>query len=860
MKRLLLLLSAPLFGLTSFHCWAQETAKTPKFVQRQQHFESLRHSNESVDFGKARFQAIAAIPSAASYKRENDQWTPIGPESGNQKMMGVGRVNAVAFHPTDSNTYFICVGHGGVWKTTNNGESWASISANLPISRTSTLAIHPSKPETMYVALGDIAYAGVSHRPAGTQRPTHYGMGIYKTVDGGKNWQATGLSHKISDYRSTLYCDIMIHPDKPETVLALGMDGCHKSTDGGATWKQTATDIVWDAKPDVSSNDVLYASTGYIKHLDLGNAGMMKSEDFGETWTAAKTYFSSKMAQRIELATCPSDPKRIYALACNAIDPNPGFFGLFVSTDAGATFNAVIGTDYEYNLLGTTYSYEPIAVGQGTYDLALWVDEDDANEVYVGGINLWKSTNGGKDFLPASNWKFSGSFDPLHADVHQIQQNPLSKRYFVCHDGGISSTRFIKSTSIENADFGFLPTQWKHYLNNLNIKSYYRLGVKPDEPERVMAGSQDNGTDINYSDGWSFLSGGDGQECAFDAYDHAYTTIQYGMLQRWADFGSGKYQVIDQQNPPEGETGAWTTPFLVLDGTVYIAYGNLYKHLTFGQPERISDFGNATGRDEPLPTTGFYMSPANAQKIYVAKRGYPEENIPSEIWHSPDEGKNWTDVSEGLPTHLFPTYIIGRESAPKNVWITFGGFSEGEKVYASTDFGETWKNISYDLPNVSVNCVAHQNDKTRNVYVGTDAGVFYLDAENETWLPFAEGLPNVIVTELEASASDGMLKAATFGRGLWEVSMPEPVGIDQPTEMDFNVYPNPSSNSFQLTFGAPVSGLLQVRNATGQVVYQTQMEDVKEQDLPSETWLSGSYFVSLYTNQGRSTQQLLKLD
>lgn len=857
-------LLAFLFMLTYFGLWAQEVGNTPKFIQRSEHFKTQRQTgtenrNIAQEYYKA-IQQTAANDLRAANKRSADQWTPIGPQSGTEDMMGIGRVNSIAFHPTDSNTFFICAGHGGVWKTSNNGQSWTSISADLPISRTSTLAIHPNKPETMYVALGDIAYAATNFLSEGEHYPSHYGLGVYKSTDGGLSWNATGLSHEFTDYRSTLYCDIMLHPKNPETILAMGMDGCFKSTDGGSKWTKTNSDIIWDAKPAVNDDNTIYASTGYLQHLDVGGAGILKSEDFGTTWTAAKINFSPKAAQRIELATCLSDPNRIYALACNTNHPNPGFFGLFVSNDAGKSFDVIIGGNYKYNLLGLGFTFHRIAIGQGTYDLALWVNKKNEDEVYVGGINLWKSTNAGKDFLPASNWEYSGSFYPLHGDVHQIQQSPLNNRYFVCHDGGISSTRIIRSTSPEDADIGLLPTKWTHYLEGLNIKSYYRLGVKPDQPERVMAGAQDNGTDINYSDGWAFLSGGDGQECVFDADGHAYTSIQNGMVQQWLDFGDGRYRVSAQQNVPEGEKGAWTTPFLQHDGTLYIAYGNLYKHLQFGQGEAISSFTNAKRRDHPLPTTALYMSPLNAQKIYLAKRGYPEDTIPSEIWHSPNEGQDWVDISEGLPTHLFPSYIVGRENAPKNVWITFGGFSDGEKVYASTDFGETWKNISYDLPNVPVNSVAYQNDKSRNVYVATDLGVFYLDAAKETWAPYSEGLPNVIVTELEASPEDGMLKASTFGRGLWEVKLLPITGLSTPSNLEFSLYPNPSTVHTTIQFGALSSGVLQVRNSTGQLVHTATLENTTQYLLNSNDWLSGTYFISFSNAEYRFTKQFLKID
>ena len=181
--------------------------------------------------------------------KKSKTWTPLGP-FGYEQLAGIGRVNDVIFDPNDTAIYYICVAQGGLWKTSNSGNSWTSISGDLPILRTSSLAIHPLNSDTMYVALGDYAYISHNIYANGSKRNSHYGLGVYKTVNGGATWKPTGLSFAQTDFEGSLIQRIIIHPKNPNKLIAVGQQGAYYSDNGGDTWKRTNTGLFWDLEID----------------------------------------------------------------------------------------------------------------------------------------------------------------------------------------------------------------------------------------------------------------------------------------------------------------------------------------------------------------------------------------------------------------------------------------------------------------------------------------------------------------------------------------------------------------------------------------------------------------------------------
>jgi len=272
-----------------------------------------------------------------------------------------------------------------------------------------------------------------------------------------------------------------------------------------------------------------------------------------------------------------------------------------------------------------------------------------------------------------------------------------------------------------------------------------------------VAGAQDNGTKRLVADTWYETLGGDGMECIIDYEDVniRYYSQQNGRLYR----SSGGGNINISGNIPGNPSGAWVTPYVmdpVDHNTLYAGYRKLYKTTNRGDSwTAISDdFGG-------FPLQLLAVAPSNPQTIYTGSN--------YDLFATYDGGKNWQMLSGKLPNASSAlTYIAIHPENPKTLWITYSGYIAGNKVFQSEDGGITWKNISGTLPNLPVNCIVYQKGSAGNLYIGTDVGVFYRNQYTPDWEVYSEGLPNVIVTELEIHYGAGKLRAATFGRGLWE--------------------------------------------------------------------------------------------
>ncbi|MCD6347061.1 MAG: hypothetical protein J7L96_06555, partial [Bacteroidales bacterium] len=178
-------------------------------------------------------------------------WSPVGPFEkpgtySNSPSYGMARINCVTFHPTDPDIYWVGIAQGGVWKTTDGGESYTPLTDDLPLIRISDIAVDRKNPDVLYISVCDYAYIGVALNTDARKRHTHYGLGVYKTIDGGVTWNPTGLSFDESTLDATLIRRVLISPDDSDVLLAAGVSGIYKSTDGGDSWTHTRDDMIWD--------------------------------------------------------------------------------------------------------------------------------------------------------------------------------------------------------------------------------------------------------------------------------------------------------------------------------------------------------------------------------------------------------------------------------------------------------------------------------------------------------------------------------------------------------------------------------------------------------------------------------------
>ncbi|MEM6697426.1 MAG: T9SS type A sorting domain-containing protein [Bacteroidota bacterium] len=736
--------------------------------------------------------------------KRSPNWIPAGPNDyarivTSYIIRGMGRINCITFHPTDANTFWVGVAQGGIWKTTNGGETWMPLDNGLPILRISDIAINPNNADEMYVSVGDYAYLGISLELDDRKRHTHYGMGVYKSTNGGQSWEATGLTFEQENEDATLTRRVFVDPDNGQKLLAGGIFGIKTSEDGGGTWQTVNEEVVRDIEQDPINPNILYAATATIRNLERGQSAIWKSTDFGRSWTRLNTQMpENNTIYRVELAISRSNPDYVYALTVN---DRGGLYGLYQSTDAGETWEMRSNSP---NILH--WSDGSSSGGQGSYDLTILVDPNDPEKIYTGGINLWGSDNGGTNWSIVSYWVGNPDRKSIHADQHFLAYNPLDQKFYACNDGGVSRANKIElaaPTALNNL-FGYpFETDWEDIAGGMQITSFYRIGLSKQQPGEFIAGTQDNSSWIKKDGEWTGVIGGDGMEGLFnpDNEQIIYGSSQFGNISKSVDGGNNFFN-ISRNIPANNERGAWTTPFMLDKNdseTLYVGYSNLYKSKDGGENfEAISDFPVPSAQ----PASIFTVSPADNNYIYLAHRIVHSIEEPSRMWRTFDGGETWTEITSGLPQELYFTYVAADESNPELLWLTLGGFSDGQKVYRSDDGGDTWENISYNLPNVPVNCITQDpNSPSNTIYIGTDLGVYYLNDNLDAWELYSKGLPNVIVSELEILDSENKIYAATFGRGIWEGDLvfEESVNTDEEFTATFNATVSPSPNDGQFS-------------------------------------------------------------
>jgi photosystem II stability/assembly factor-like uncharacterized protein len=799
--------------------------------------------NEAIRIADQRKGMKAGAKFAAS------TWSPVGPYvlPGNltgYMQNGIGRINCIAFHPTNPNTYFVGVAQGGMWKTTNNGASWTPLTDNLPITRISDISIDPSNPNTMYISVCDFEYIDVALNLDGRKRNTHYGLGVYKTTDGGLNWSPTGLSFQLTDGDASLIRKVIVNPANSNMLVAAGVTGVYTSANAGASWTKTLDSLMWDLQEDPTVPNTLFAASGWLASSNTGAAGIYKSTNFGATWTACAAGVPSTGAvQRIRVAIAPSDHNYIYAFA---VDDMEGMYGIYKSTDNGSTWTYI---NPGVNVL--SYDDGFAAGGQGTYDLGFSVNATNRDIVYVGGVNVWASTDGCNSFEPASHWTLS--YGPtLHGDIHFIETQPSTGNVFVCSDGGLYRTNAITTQSWSSAMSGSpWPTTWTTISDGMAITSFYRLSSSRNTTGRISAGAQDNATFYYDGTAWNTIFGGDGMDNYLDPLDDNVVigSAQYGNFFVSTDNGNSYF---DPGINTMGDAGEWVSPIIAdynNPGTLYIGFSSYIS--------ASADGGGSWSALGPLPSNGIYdnemsalaVANTNPAVIYAARRMRFEYGSPAGAYRTTNGGASWTEITSNLPDTLYYTSMDVSQTDANTAYVALAGLTAGEKVYRTTNGGSTWQNISYNLPNAPVNCIKTAPG-TNALIVATDFGVYKFDATLNTWNDMSSGLPNVITTDLDFNSALNKVYVSTFGRGIWEIDMNALLGVgisEQENSALISLYPSPNDGSFAISLQEKMSKQaydLNIVDVTGRNVYSKKLAGQSEYKI-STNLPPGVYFAKI---------------
>ncbi len=654
----------------------------------------------------------------------NGNWISLGPyelPQGDRGYKGLGRLNAIAFHPTDPDIIYVGAPQGGCWKTNDGGLTWNSNTDDLPSLGVSSIVVDYNNPDNIYIGTGD--------RDAGDAA----GVGVYLSIDGGDTWAEhnNGMGNKIVGR-------LLQHPTDSQIIFAATNGGIYKTTDGGNNWvlKEGGNfkDIVF--KP--GNPDVVYAAKGGDFYTSTNN---------GETWNEITNGLPG--GARGVIAVSPEDPEVVYFLLTNSAD----FKGLYRSTNSGTVFTEQSDSP---NIM--SWGCNGGSGGQAWYDLDIAADPNNADVIYAGGVNCFKSSNGGVTWQINSHWWGDCNVPSVHADLHVLEWNPADGRLYAGNDGGIYWT--------DNGG-----SDWNEITEGLAIGQVYKIGQSATVRDMCVNGYQDNGSSTYLGTHWQNVGGGDGMECAVDHEDatYSYYTLYYGSIYRVYNNQSST-QVAGQGVNGITESGAWITPFCLLPANsevMFAGYKNIWRCDNIKSYnvvwKKISDnLGNSNSQNMRV----LEPSPANENILYAAR--YDNKMFRTD--NALDANPNWTDLTSLLPPGgTSPSDIEAHPTNPEVVYITYNS-----KVYKSENKGNTWEDITENLPSTSLNTIEYYKNSPDGLYVGSNVGIYYRDNSMSEWVEFADGLPLASeITEVEIyyhpdSVENDVLRASTYGRGLWE--------------------------------------------------------------------------------------------
>jgi len=731
-----------------------------------------------------------------------------------------GRVTVVAVDPSDAtgNTVYIGGAAGGVWKTTDGGTTWKSLTDSQPSLAVGSIAIDPNNHLTIYVGTGEDDF----------NHDGYYGAGILKSIDGGNTWTQLGASlfavAQAPGVGGAQVGAIAVQPGNPNVVLAAvdffdGNDprgGVYQSLDGGTTWgRPTAgaqgsagTGVVFEPTSVASSTGAIaYAALGDIFSPSATNNGIWKSTDSGAHWTKQAGGLPTTNVGRITLGYAASTSSAltgatIYAAIADSSTTSSNLLGFFKTTNGGTAWSQLTNTPAFCN-------------SQCFYDIAVGVDPRSPNNVVVGGgaftdnfTSLFESKDGGTTWTGTAADDFAGPNGGTHphVDTHAIVFTPSADtlRLYVGDDGGMWRTD-------NPLPAGVSPT-WVNLNTQLAITQFYpNPSVGLGDDNSAFGGTQDNDTQVfSGTLDWTAVQAcGDGASTAIDTLypTSVYTTCAPGSGPGLVARSVFNGAVLAGPNPSFApvDNGITTekmefTPPLAIDGnnsaTVYFATCRLWQ-TTNGQPTTDTTTWTAITGDLASGTNTLGAACGGAGDITSMDVSHQSSGIVfagtsnGKVWKTLDAtagaASTWTEFDNGLLPNRFVTAVrTERSDSTGNIaFVTFSGFGscggcDGKgHVFATTNGGTSWSDISGDLPDAPVNdiLVYHQGSPTFDaLYIATDVGVF--SCENPTaatpcqnWTVIGDGLPNSPVLGLAMRRSSRILRAFTHGRSAWHIQL-----------------------------------------------------------------------------------------
>jgi hypothetical protein len=784
------------------------------------------------DYIKAKNESGLARGLTATYNctGTSGQWLPIGPSNfpatGNNQR-GLGRMNFVKFHPgygNANNLTLFAGGNSGLWKSTNDGQSWSVLGTDqLDVSACSDFAVTTSNPNIMYLATGAETFG--QHRyngaPAVFDSPYLESKGLMKSTDGGNTWffscPLTPAAFNTTD-NDLRISKVLIHPLNPDVIYTLvyyhsytgisHWEGrVYKSTNAGATWSQIFLNTVGhltDMQFHPTNPNIFYvAGIRLFRFTDTqSNLSALTPVDLTPNLTGWE-------------GATPTPPP-----GSNNTDGLQAAYGLKIAVSVGAPNNVYIagrgieGSTFTHFETGNRYKFFWTSTNTGTtftqnrpimpdcgsifhYNCGLSADNihmngfclsvsPNANTIYFGRTAMLRSIDGGSTFQTLN------AAGVMHPDNRDAICAPTSNtKLFVSNDAGIYMSNNSGNT-------------WEQRSNGIQNGWIYKLDIantpNANSPDRTIVGLHDCTASFtnHQADGWNQL-GDAGGDNTWVAIDPSNPNIMYSEAQNALPI----FQSVDggvstvPLNAGGNEVADWSMPF-VLDpnnpNSMILGKRNVWRfNLTTGNEVRISNIGTLNPEEGNSIRT-LAVAPSNSNIIIAAYRTGAGAVSATNAWTNQirrtlDGGVTWADITPASPlgNHIDweITSILIHPTNPNKVWITYGtydnNFGNGKQVFVNENINLTdasmvrslWTNYSLGLPFMPANTIVMNNNRIQDeeLYVGTDAGIFYRNKYMKQWICYGFGLPSIPITDIKINRHRKFMRAALFGRGVWQADL-----------------------------------------------------------------------------------------
>jgi photosystem II stability/assembly factor-like uncharacterized protein len=655
------------------------------------------------------FKDLLTNQSLSNRSSSTEGWEELGPyyieEVTGHYAVGLGRVESFYVDPNNGDRLFLGSRSGGFWKTLDGGDTWENTTDFLFASGVNTIAVSPENTNRVLI--------NVRNSRNGT---TH---GIYESLDGGDTWTITNFNPTNLNWgglgSNKKIIKIMYHPTIPGLVFAGTTEGIYRSEDNFESFvlaqnqDQDALKFDYDFIEFHPSDENIIYATSYNSQSNI-YVSTDNGLNFSPTGDLPENYASIRLSISAACEDC------VY-LGSTA--------GVWISTDKAETF---------------TYVNDPLIANFGAFA----VSDIDTSIMLFGNIDTHISSNGGQTWDQATYWStgnanYNTTGQYVHADIRGAKS--YDGVFWVNTDGFLGK-------SVDNG------ISWEIFEGQ-SIRENYCLGASQSNNSRTIAGSQDNGTSIKTENSWIEFYGADGMEGIIHPLndDWMIGSLQFGGKRRTKDGGYSQSGV----NPQNFE-GDWITPLFYDPNnqmSIYTMTNILY---------RSDDFGSTW---TTLGDSGFS---GNIKKATIAENNSSTLAISAgnTLKISSDGGLTFTEVSQALPNQTI-TDIAFDPNDDNTIVVTYGSYgNNNQKVYLSQDQGLTWQNITHNLGNMPIRSVVIDHTENSTIYLGAEIGVYKKNMLDNTWQLFNEELPNTSVLELEIVYGSNTLRAATWGRGLWE--------------------------------------------------------------------------------------------